>query len=214
MKYYDCITEFIFKEDQPQYADAIFVPGSPYGEIAENAAALYRQGFAPLVIPSGKYSKLIGHFPGAVTPEEYRQKTYETESDFLTAVLLANGVKQEDILQERRATFTYENAIYTWQLLQERQIKVKKAIISCQAYHARRALMYYQLLFPETEFLVCPVKTRGLGREDWYEDKEKMLVVLKEVEHCGSQFALVLGRDGQMVDSGDFSCYPNGVDKE
>ena len=37
-------------------------------------------------------------------------------------------------------------------------MEVKKAILCCMPYHARRALLYYQLLYPETEFFVCPAK--------------------------------------------------------
>ena len=57
MKFYDALTDFIFTEQKPEKADAIFVPGGLYGEIAQHAAELYQQGFASLIVPSGKYSK-------------------------------------------------------------------------------------------------------------------------------------------------------------
>ena len=56
------MTDFIFLEDVPQKADIIMIPGSGYGALADTAAALWHQSFAPLILPSGKYSKLIGHF--------------------------------------------------------------------------------------------------------------------------------------------------------
>ena len=34
MKFYDALTDFIFTEQKPEKADAIFVPGGLYGEIA------------------------------------------------------------------------------------------------------------------------------------------------------------------------------------
>ena len=46
MKFYDALTDFIFTEQKPEKADAIFVPGGLYGEIAQHAAELYQQGFA------------------------------------------------------------------------------------------------------------------------------------------------------------------------
>ena len=55
-KFYDAISDFIFVEDTPQKADVIFVPGGNYPDAAVHAAALYRQGFAPYILPSGKYS--------------------------------------------------------------------------------------------------------------------------------------------------------------
>ena len=60
--YLDGITSFIFQEDQPEKADIIFVPGGNYPEAAERAAQLYLEGYAPLICPSGKYSRLKRHF--------------------------------------------------------------------------------------------------------------------------------------------------------
>ena len=57
-------TDFIFPEDTPEPADVIFVPGNGYPQMAERAAALWREGYAPFVLPSGKYSVTLGHFSG------------------------------------------------------------------------------------------------------------------------------------------------------
>lgn len=209
MRYYDAITDFIFVEQEPQKADVIFIPGSGYGELAVRAAELYKQGFSKRIIPSGRFAKHVGYFTGPCSPASYVGKTFETEAEFLAQILLDCGVDAEDILREESATFTYENAIYTWQLLKREKISIKKAILCCQAYHARRSLMYYQLLFPEVEFIVCPVNTQGVSKENWYDDMAHRKLVLNELEHCGSQFLMVSERDGELVDSGDFSCYPN-----
>ena len=61
------------------------------------------------------------------------------------------------ILQEKQATYTYENAIFSRKLTDKLGLDIKKAILVCQAYHARRASLYYQVCYPETEILVCPV---------------------------------------------------------
>lgn len=186
MNFYDDLTEFIFLKDEPQKSDYIFIPGSGYGELAQRAAQLYRAGYAPQIVVSGKYSILGDGFAGPVSPEKYVGRAYETECDFLTEVLTEHGVCADDILQERRATYTYENAIYTKKLLGEKQ--PEKVLLVCQAYHARRAYQYYRILFPDTQFFVCPVQTRGITRENWHLDAEKIDAVLGEVERCGSQF--------------------------
>ena len=46
------IEDFIFIEDKPEKADVIFVPGNGYPQMAEKAAELYRNGFAPKILPS------------------------------------------------------------------------------------------------------------------------------------------------------------------
>ena len=48
------ITKYIFAEDMLQKADIILIPGNAYPQNAERAAALYRQGYAPYILPSGK----------------------------------------------------------------------------------------------------------------------------------------------------------------
>ena len=106
-----------------------------------------------------------------------------------TQILVDEGVKKSDILQEKEASYTYQNALFTKDLLEKKGLHLKKVILSCQAYHARRCLMYYQFVFPEIEFIVSPVITRGVSKENWYQSEYGICLVLKEVEHCGSQFA-------------------------
>ena len=192
MKYYDYLTEFIFVKDTPQKVDVIFIPGSRYGELAVYAAELYNDGFAKWVVPSGRYSILGERFEGPLTPEEYIGREYDTESDFFAGVLMDHGVSDDVILREREAVFTYENAIYSRKLLETKGIYQEgmpfKAIIVCQAFHARRSLLYYQHVFPDADLLVCPVETKGINSQNWYLNPDKIDVVLGEVQRCGSQF--------------------------
>lgn len=192
MAFYDYLTDFIFVEDAPEKADVLFVPGGAYGEIAEHAARLYRQGYVPRILVSGKYSITEGRFAGAKSPASYRKYSYRTECEFLSDILLKNGVPPEAILQEEEATFTYENAINSRALTDSPGLSVRTAIISCQAYHARRCLLYFSLLYPDTRFLICPAVTRGISRDTWMLDPEKIDLVLGEVERCGSQFHDIL----------------------
>lgn len=178
-KFLEDMTNFIFLEDEPQRADVIFLPGSEEGSLAKTAARLYKEGFAPLIVPSGKYAKWTGH---SIVGE------FETESDHFAALLMEEGVPEKAILKEREATYTYQNAINTRKLLDERGIEVKKALLCCQAYHARRSKLYYQVMFPETEILVCPTVTKGVTRDNWYRSERGRELVLGEIERCGSQF--------------------------
>lgn len=181
-RFFDCITDFIFLENEPERADVIFVPGGNYPESARRAADLFSHGYAPWILPSGKYSKLRGSF------QDPEGKGRRTEWEYLRDILLACGVPDSAILKEDAATFTWENAICSRKVLKARNIEVRKAIIVCQAFHARRSRMYYQEQFPDTELLVCPVETQGITKENWFLDERKIDVVLGEMERCGSQF--------------------------
>lgn len=199
MKYYDYLTEFIFVQDTLCRSDVIFIPGSRYGELAVEAARLYKEGMAPLVIPSGKYSVVKGKFEGGLSPKEYVGRPFRTEGAFFAQVLREHGVPAEAVWAEEEATFTYENALFGRKLLEERGRYgdgTFRAILVCQAYHARRCLMYYNLVFPKAQFLVCPVPTLGITRDNWHLEEEKIDIVLGEVERCAAQFRGILkGKD-------------------
>ena len=181
--------EFIFAENKPEKSDIIFVPGNGYPQMAEKAAELFKKGMADWILPSGKYSVVNGKFSGVLEKSNVYNKEYGTEWEFLRDVLIKNGVPDQKILKEDQATFTYENAIYSRQVTDHAELEIERAILCCKSYHARRCLMYYQFVFPEIEFIVSPVITRGVSKENWYQSEYGICLVLKEVEHCGSQFA-------------------------
>ena len=187
-RFLDQITEFIFVETPVERADMIFVPGNGYPQMAEQAAGLWKQGMAPYVLPSGRYSICAEGFSGVLDKGGEYTGSYDTEWMFLREVLLENGVDERCILKEDRASYTYENAIYSRQCTDEMGLVVEKGILCCKSYHARRCLLYYQLLFPDTQFYVSPSDTEGISRCDWYRSKKGIEAVLGEVERCGGQF--------------------------
>lgn len=182
------ITDFIFTEQEPENADIIFIPGSGLPQLAEEAAGLYQKGFAPWILPSGRYSITLGHFSGVQEKQEIYQGDYETEWDFLRQVLIKNNVPKEVILKENQATYTYENAIYSRKVTDEMGLDIRKAILCCKPYHARRSLLYYQLLYPETKFLVCPIKESDITKDNWFLSEKGTTTVLGEMERIGTQF--------------------------
>jgi len=191
-RYIRAVTDFIFVEDQPEKADVIFIPGSRKIEHAVRAAELYRAGYAPYVLPSGRYATTYGCFRGV--PERYQAdypEAYETEWAFLRAVLMKHGVPESAILREDQATYTWENATRSRDVLAQAGILPRTAILSCHAFHARRALMYYQAAMPDTRFIVCPTATPGYTREDWFLTEKGRNRVLGEVQRLGSQVSEV-----------------------
>ncbi len=177
--YWQAISDFIFAEDRPEKADIIFVPGGAHPEIGILAARLFKEGFAGVILPSGSHSKL-GEDTGVSEWSRFRD------------VLVSEGVPESCIWREDKATFTWENAIFSRQVTDRHHLEVKKAILVCQAFHARRALTYYQQQFPETVFFVCPVVTEDISKENWFKDQEKTRKVLGELVRCGQQFVCML----------------------
>lgn len=187
MSYIDEYTNFIFLEDELQKSDIIFVPGSDQEALPVRAAELWKEGWAPVILPSGKYSKLVGRF--------LKDPAFETEWAYFAHILQEHGVPEEAVWREDEATFTYENALRSREVTDRAGLQVKRAILCCQASHARRAKLYYQICFPEAEILVCPVDSKGISRDNWFLTEEGIRTVLGEMERCGTQFGDILRKD-------------------
>ena len=191
-KFLEEIEDFIFMEDHPEQADIIFVPGNGYPYMAEMAAKLYEKGMAPMILPSGKYSISSGKFTGVIDKGEKYNKNYHTEWEFLQDVLVRNGVPESAVLREDEATFTWQNALFSRKVTDLAGINVKKAILCCKNYHARRAFMYYQRAYPETEFLVCPCSVDGITKENWKLTQCGIDEVMAEIKRIISQFQIMM----------------------
>lgn len=182
------ITEYIFVSDNPKPADAIFLPGGIYPQLAEHAAELYAAGFSSVIVPAGRYSVKNGRFAGVKEKSDIYSGNYGTECEFYTDVLLKNGVPRAAILCEDRSEHTRDNAFFTRKLCDENRVAVKVGIVCCMSFHARRCLTLYKLAFPDSEILVCPVDCHNITRNNWHNSGYGVDRVTGELARCGSQF--------------------------
>ena len=187
--------EFIFAENKPEKSDIIFVPGNGYPQMAEKAAELFKKGMADWILPTGKYSVVNGKFSGVLEKSNVYNKEYGTEWEFLRDVLIKNGVPDQKILKEDQATFTYENAIYSRQVTDREYLDIKKAILCCKTCHARRALMYYKLLYPDTEFFVSSCCVDSIDKNTWIMTNDGIDEVMGEITRIIKQFSLMLKKN-------------------
>ena len=183
------ITNFIFVSDEPEQADAIFLPGGSFPEPPEYASELYRQGYAKWLIPSGGVSVKRDKWPGVRRKAELYSGDYQSDCEFFTDVLLKNGVPAAAIIRENKSGHTRDNAFLSRKTVDERGIDIKTALIVCKAFHARRCLMLYQMAFPDVDIKVCPVHCYNITKENWYESEAGIDRVLGELARCGNQFA-------------------------
>jgi len=192
LKWIEDITRFIFLADAPQPADIIFIPGNGHAGPSELAAQLYHKGYAPRILPSGRYAIGTSGFCGQKSGTREYVGRFDTEWAFMRHVLMENGVPESAILREDEATYTYQNAIYSRKRTDNEALTIRKAVICCMPVHARRAQMYYETLFPEAELFVCPVKEAAVTRDTWMNEPDGIDTVLGEVERCGKQFHDIL----------------------
>ena len=170
---FDCISDFMFVEDLPEKADVILIPGGSHPQLMAKAAELYHRGYSSYILPSGGFNPKI---PG-----------FASEWDFLRKIAINLNVPETVILKEDKAQNTFENALFSSNVLLEMNLRVDKAILVCKAYHSRRALLTYQLAFPSrTTFFVSPViDNRGITKANWFTRKEYISVVMGEVSKIG-----------------------------
>ncbi len=183
------ITDFIFVSDKPETVDAIFLPGGSHPKQPEYAAKLYHEGYAKWLVPSGGISVKRDKWPGVRAKADIYSGDYHSDCEFFTDVLLKNGVPASAIFGEDKSGHTRDNAFFSRQIVDEKGLEIKTALIVCKAFHARRCLMLYQLAFPDVSFRVCPVHCYNITRENWYQSEEGIHRVLGELARCGNQFA-------------------------
>ena len=170
------ITDFIFIGSAPCKADAIIVVGGSLPDAATLAAELYQNGYAKTILIGGKYSIKRDCFP---------VPGYETEYDFYKEILLKNGVASTDIYGENKSGYTKQNAEFAKQIVDENGLIIKKAIIVCKSFHAKRCLLLYQMYFPDVEFTAVTFDGFGISKENWYQTaygRERVLGELRRIE--------------------------------
>ena len=186
------IADFIFLSASPAPADMIFIPGNGHALPSELAAELYKQGYAPRILPSGRYAIGTPGFAGQQSGTRRYEGNFDTEWAFIRHILMENGVPESAILREDEATYTYQNASYSRQRTDEAQLTISRAIICCMPVHARRCRMYYETLFPDAELIVCPAPGAEITRKNWLSTAEGIDTVLGEMERCDGQFHAIL----------------------
>ena len=173
---FDCISEFIFAETDIEKSDVILIPGASQLQLIERAAELYNKGFAQYILPSGGSNHKITH--------------YKTEWEYLKTLGIQLGIPKEAILKEDKAQNTFENAQFSWNVLQALDIPIKNVILVCKAYHSRRALLTYRSAFPQNiKFYISPIiDKRGISKENWFLNESSINVVMGEVVKIGNYF--------------------------
>jgi uncharacterized SAM-binding protein YcdF (DUF218 family) len=123
-------------------ADAILVLCSHDMAVAETAARLFLDGWAPLLIFSGGL--------GSITKHLWR----EPEADQFARTAIRMGVPPESILVENKSTNTGENILFTKQLLAEKHIDPRTFIVVQKPYMERRSYATFKKLWPEKALVV------------------------------------------------------------
>ncbi|PSU35956.1 YdcF family protein [Photobacterium lutimaris] len=127
-------------------SDCIFVLCSNDIRVAEHAAKLFLDGFAPYIVFSGGEGELTrGMFKGS-------------EAEAFAEVALDMGVPEQAILVEPQSTNTGENVQFTRALLETKGLNPKSLIIVQKPFMERRAYATFQQNWPGKKVAVTSPK--------------------------------------------------------
>lgn len=146
---------YLLIEEKPKKSDAVIVL-SPGTERIEEGVRLWKEGYADELILSRANT-------GTFTEQQ--------------AIQL--GVPQENVIAEEEAYSTYTNAIYTEELLKERDIK--SAIIVTNDYHMRRTKFIFEKIYCDSNislsYATVPSRYQFTA---WWDDEESKRMLWKE----------------------------------
>lgn len=149
------IWDYMLMHQKLEKADIIFVLGSNDLRVADRAAEIYKEGYAPLVVCSGGNGK--------------RSKFTEPEAKLFSERMINLGVPAEHILLESKSSNTGENIKFTRELLKTSNIAVKKIIAVQKPYMERRTFVTIKKQWPEVE---CIVTSPELSYEKYCQNDE------------------------------------------
>jgi len=125
-----------------QKVDCILALGSHDLRVANRAADLYLDGYAPLLVVSGGL--------GNVTKGIWTVP----EADQFAAIAQTMGVPTDAILIENQSTNTGENILFTQRLLAEKGLDPQRFIVVQKPYMEKRSYATFKKHWPEKELLV------------------------------------------------------------
>ncbi|MES1219812.1 MAG: YdcF family protein [Bacteroidota bacterium] len=123
-------------------SDCILALGSHDLRVADRAAELYKEGWAPLVIMSGG----LGNFT--------QDLWTESEADKFATIAIKKGVPADVILIENKSTNTGENILFTQQLLKQKGLDPQNFIVVQKPYMERRSYATFKKHWPDKNLLV------------------------------------------------------------
>ncbi len=142
--YLQDLWDYLYMEHPLQPVDAIIGFGSHDQNVASRAARLYKAGWAPVILFTGYLGKgTLGIFP-------------MPEAELFAQIAMKEGVPQEAILIENKATNTGENIRFARRLFESRGMVPKKIIAVHKPYMTRRVFAALAKQWPEVEVIVAP----------------------------------------------------------
>jgi uncharacterized SAM-binding protein YcdF (DUF218 family) len=147
-----CLADYQILSHQVEHADCILGLGTNDTRVAERAADLYLEGWAPKLVFSGH----VGPWTQGLYPT--------TEAEHFAGIAMQRGVPAGAILIEPEATNTGENIVFTRRLLEWHDMLPRKILLVQKPYMERRAFATFARFWPDCEVVVTSPR---IGYDDY-----------------------------------------------
>ena len=168
---FDALYDYLSEEDPLQKVDLLFVFGSKAKFRTEKAIELYKKGFAPRIVLSGR------------CPFYELSKNEKPESEILAEFAITQGVPPEALILEKESISIPDNAKRSLALFGKEHIPHSRIILVNSPFAQRRGWCHFnKLTLPGSTLLRANVGTVSpqFSKEGWYHSEEGAQTITKE----------------------------------
>lgn len=168
---YNNLYDYLSEKDKIQKADIIFVFGSKSTFRVEKAISLYKDGYAPKILLSGK------------GPFYERSKGEISEAEKLAKFAIEHGVPESALILEIESITMPDNVKRSLNILERENIPHASFILVNSPFSQRRGWVHFNKFSIEnTKFIRCNTDTvsEQYSRNGWYRDEAGTKTIIKE----------------------------------
>lgn len=169
---FNILYDYLSKQDSLVTADIIFVFGSKQTFRMEKAIKLYKDGWAPKIMVSGR------------SPQYEGAETQRSEAEVLGEFAVECGIPEDDIILEKESITIPDNVKRSLNLLENLAVPHARIILVNSPFSQRRGWAHFSKFSNnDTELIRANVDnvSEHFSRDGWYKSEVGTKVVVKEL---------------------------------
>ncbi|OYV83504.1 MAG: hypothetical protein B7X04_03910 [Parcubacteria group bacterium 21-54-25] len=162
--------DYLSEQDESEQADLIFVFGAKQTFRIEKAVDLYKKGYAPKILVSGR-------------SPSYENENTTSEAEIFAQFAIKHGVPQDNIIVEKESITVPDNVKRSLNLLERESIKHDSIILVNSAFSQRRGWAHFNKMSEVgTKLIRANVDkiSDTFSRDAWYKNETGTKVIMKE----------------------------------